>query len=216
MFLFSCTKEKDSITVSWENNYYPIQIGYWISYQIKEIIIDKESAVNDTSDYQIKNIIADCIEETENYKSYRVETYIRNSEKNKWQHYKNWELKHYAVSIHTIKENMEKIVLLNPVKKKDKWNGNAYNTDDEMQYELKEIKDSLINGTTKKIAQVEHSNQSNLIEKIYEFDEFAENIGLVKSVDINVQLNIDPDKTWEEKVTKGTIVYQTFLAYGNE
>ena len=46
--------------------------------------------------------------------------------------------------------------------------------------------------------------------------EFAKGIGLINKTDINVQLNIDPDKPWEQKITKGTIYYQTFLAFGDE
>jgi len=216
LLLSACTKEDEQPIVSWENNYYPIKIGQWISYQVEEITIDKESAVNDTSRYQIKNLIADCIDSNDNYRSYRVEEYKRISSKNEWQHYRNWELKHYSRSIHTIKNNIEKICLINPVRLNDTWDGNAYNSEKKEEYKLKSIKDSLLNKETRKIAQVERRNQNNLIEKIYTIDEFAKDIGLIKKIDINVELNIDPDKSWEEKVTKGSIYYQTFLAGGDE
>ena len=216
LLLLACSKEEEQPVVSWENDYYPIKIGWWISYQVEEITIDKESAVNDTLRYQIKNVIADCIEENTNYKSYRVEEYKRTSSKNEWQHYRNWELKHYSKSIHIIKNNIEIISLINPVRLNDTWDGNAYNSEEKEEYKLKSIKDSLLNKKTRKIAQVEHDNMENLIEKIYAIDEFAKDIGLVKKVNIDVELNIDPDKSWEEKITKGTIYYQTFLAFGDE
>ena len=165
----ACNKEERSSVVSWQNDYYPVKINSWISYQIEDIAIDKESAVNDTVKYQIKDVIASCIEENEHYKSYRIETYKRMHDKSNWEHWKNWELKVYPRAIHTIKDNVEKVVLLNPVRLKDKWDGNAYNTEEEKQYELDALKDSIWNGDLKKIARVKHADVYDLIEKITSF-----------------------------------------------
>ena len=210
--LWSCQKDEETTGIAdVENAYFPIQIGHWISYQIQEINIDQESAVNDTVSYQIKEKIESLVEKTEQYKTYRLERYFRHNETEDWDILNVWQLRQYTTRIHKIEENIEYIRLVTPVKINRNWDGNTYNNLEAQVYQISYMTDSIVKNQNQKIAVVTQDNRESLIDKHLSQEQYVTAIGLVKKVNIDVELNIDPNLPWEQKITKGTIYYQDFI-----
>jgi len=209
---WSCQKEIDNPEpLVLENEYFPIIIGNWISYQIEEINIDKESAVNDTVKYQIKEVIESLIENLDDYKTYRLERYYRKNETQEWEILNVWQIRQYPRHIHKIEENIEYVRLTTPIKLNEKWDGNAFNENETQNYKLSNISDTLINNSQNRFISVIQQNESSLIDKLFSEEKYLKDIGLIQKTDINVELNIDPNLPWNEKVIKGTIFYQNYI-----
>jgi len=209
---WSCDKEiTESEPIDYSNEFFPIVIGNSITYQIQEITIDKESAVNDTLNYQIKEKIESLIENLDKYKSYRLERYYRKDTLSDWVILNIWQIRQYQRRIHKIEDNIEYLRLLSPVSIYDNWNPNTYNNLDTEDCNIYSIKDTLIDYKNIETAYVTYINQSSLIDKKFSEECYAKTIGLIKKTIIDVELNIDPSEEWENKITKGTIFYQNMI-----
>lgn len=210
--LGSCQKEIDSPEpVGFDNEYFPITIGNWVSYQIQEINIDVVSGVNDTISYQIKEVVESMVENLDEYKSFRLERYFRYNDSEEWTILNIWQIRQYARRIHKIEDNIEYIRLITPVIEHDEWNGNTYNHLDDEECFVKSINDTLINNQNESVAYIVHQDLSSLIDKKFSEEQYAKDIGLIQKTIIDIELNIDPNLPWEQKVTKGTIYYQNYL-----
>jgi len=209
---WSCQKDKVNISeYNFKNIYFPIHIGSWISYQIESINIDTQIDVNDTVSYQIKELIESELQNFTNFNTYRVERYYRKDSTEEWEILNVWELREYDKRIHKIEENVEYIRLLTPVKLHQNWDGNLYNYQEQENCELRKIEFTNIGQKMSETAFVTHYDFSSLIDKHFSEEQYAKNIGLVNKTIIDVDLNIDPNTPWENKITKGEIYYQTYL-----
>ncbi len=204
------TKEQESYL---ENPYFPLIVGNWIAYQIEDINIDEKSEVNDTLSYQIKELIESVIEKNDEYTDYRLERYRRTDASEDWKILNVWQIRKYPRRTHKTEENIEYIRLISPVEVGKTWNGNAFNIYDDKDYEIESIQESNVLGETHNILVVSHGKSESLIDKVFEEEKYAENLGLISKIDINILLNIAPGKPWEEKVSKGTIFRQTIIDY---
>jgi hypothetical protein len=210
--LASCQKDTNSTDLpSFDNSFYPLTVGSWISYKVVDIRIDSEINLNDTSEYQLKELIESVEEQNNDYINYRLERYIRTNEKDDWQIRDVWLIRQYARRIHKIEENIEYYKLINPVKLDEKWDGNAFNTSDEQIYEISALTDTLFHNISLKKSTVLQIDQSSLIDKTLAQEDYIENIGLAYKIDIDVELNIDPNAEWQDKITKGTLYFQSYL-----
>ena len=209
-----CQKDIDNPDPIIANNkFFPLHIGSEISYQIEEIIIDVASAVNDTVSYQIKEKIESLIEKTKEYKSYRLERYFRNNSQEDWTLLNVWQLRQFPRRVQKIEENIEYIRLLTPVELNVSWDSNLYNHKDAIECELTKIESQNVGSKNLNIAFVTYADESSLIDKKFHEEQYAEGIGLVNITEIDIELNIDPNLPWEEKITKGTIYYQRQIEY---
>jgi len=212
IILESCKKEiQQSEAPFLDNKYFPINIGSSISYQIMEVNIDELSSVNDTILYQIMEKIDTIIENTKSYKTYRLERYFRTDSTKNWNILNVWQIRKYANRIHKIEDNIEYIRLLTPVRSNQEWDGNSYNNYDSQEYKTLSTKNIVINYKNHNCITVIHQDKISLIDKIFSEEQYSENIGLTKKTLIDVELNIDPNLPWEEKITKGTIYYQNYI-----
>ena len=213
VLLWSCEKEiENTEPISSENEYFPIVVGNAITYQIQEITIDVQSGVNDTLNYQIKERIDALVETTNEFNSYRLERLYRADTSQEWTILNIWQIRQYQRRIHKIEENYEYVRLLTPTQLYDSWDGNRFNVKEENICTVEKIQDSLINNTSYNIAYITHLNQSSLIDKRFSEEQYAKGIGLISKSIIDVELNIDPNLPWEEKITKGTLFYQNIIA----
>lgn len=209
LFISSCNKEIEEVQPkSATNKFFPLKVGDSITYQIKEIIIDKESAVNDTLNYKIKEILESQIENTEILKSYRLERYYQDRIGNDWVLLNVWQIRQYQRRIHKVEDNIEYIRLLTPTIESDAWDVNVYNAEENLHCEISKIENNMAGNMT---AYVVYQDKSSLIDKKFSEEQYSEKIGLVSKTKIDVELNIDPSLPWEKKIIKGTIYYQNII-----
>jgi hypothetical protein len=217
--LFACKKDQSNTPVEKtikENKFFPLKVGSWLTYEIEQITIDNEVDVNDTVHYQIKEFIESISDLDEDSKSYRLERYFRHNDSEEWIIKDVWQIKQFYTRIHKIEENIEFLKMISPLEEGDTWNGNAYNSLGHKEYEVESIRDTIINTNFLEKATIVQIDQSSLIDKIYSAEEYIEGIGLVNKVDIDVELNIDPNQIWEDKVSKGQIYRQSLIEFSEQ
>ncbi len=213
LFIFwSCKKDEPEIKeYNFDNIYFPLHIGSWITYQIESINIDTKINVNDTTTYQIKELIESELHNSNDFNTYRLERYYRPDSTQEWEILNVWEIRQYDRRINKIEENIEYLRLLSPTQINQQWDGNLYNSKDEEDCKLSKIETLRISDLDIETAFVTHYDFSSLIDKHFSEEQYAKNIGLVSKTIIDVDLNIDPNTPWEERITKGELYYQTYI-----
>ncbi len=214
MVIFACEKEQSNQAVTQaiqDNKFLPLAVGSWISYQVQDIVIDADVDVNDTTNYQIKELIESVSEQEDNYINYRLERYYRPRASEDWTLKDVWQIRQYQTGIRKVEENIEYLKIVTPLEEGDRWNGNAYNHLGENEYRVTLINDTLTTEGELKKATIVQADHYSLIDKRYAAETYLEGVGLIEKTDIDVELNIDPNQAWENKVVKGQIYRQVLI-----
>ncbi len=74
ILLFGCKKSNNE-TVKYYYNYFPLDVGAWIEYDVVDIIHSQSGS--DTAEYQLKEIAAEEFLDNEGRLTYRIERYWR-------------------------------------------------------------------------------------------------------------------------------------------
>ena len=122
------------------SNFYPLDSGYWIEYQVDSIVhlnIDDQYLV-DTSIESYHFLIREEVDSTfidgEGKQAWAISRYKRNSDSLPWEFASLWTAKLSASSLERVEDNLRFIRMVFPLKENRKWNGNAYNTMEEEDY----------------------------------------------------------------------------------
>ncbi len=188
MFLFvfafalqSCKKDNELKTIDLGVNYYPLNIGTSIIYDIDSIVYDK--FLDDTLyfSFQLKETIVSEFEDNAGDVTYRLERYKRATESDVWQVSDVWVVNKLESRIERVEDNKRIIPIIFPVREGESWNGNALNNDSEMEFIYKDVdKPFEVNNarfdSTLKVIQRE---SVNLVEDTTVKEFYAKNLGLV-------------------------------------
>ncbi len=115
-------------------NYYPVEIGYWIEYQVDSIIHLSNDDINlvDTSivlyNFLIREQIDSSMIDGEGDTAYIVSRYKRFSDTLPWELTAVWTSKLTKNALERVEDNRRYIRLTFPFKTDYIWNGNAYNS----------------------------------------------------------------------------------------
>lgn len=202
--------------------YFPLDTGRWQMYNVTEIVIDKKVDRYDTLDYQLKVIMHSEYTDTEGKTAMRMERYWRTADSLAWEIKDVWSARLADKEASMYEENIRYVKIRLPVELYKSWDGNIYNTLDESKYMITAIDvpasvDSLQLDSTMTIL---HIDDESLIHKEYAYEQYARDVGLVYKEDINLESQpgdggiIDPDIPVEERITRGTLYYQTLIKYG--
>lgn len=122
------------------SNFYPLDSGYWIEYQVDSIVhlnIDDQYLV-DTSIESYHFLIREEVDSTfidgEGKQVWAISRYKRNSDSLPWEFASLWSAKLSSSSLERVEDNLRFIRMVFPLKENRKWNGNAYNTMEEEDY----------------------------------------------------------------------------------
>ncbi|MCK4661438.1 MAG: hypothetical protein KAT68_01125 [Bacteroidales bacterium] len=219
---FSCNKDETPTTeTNIDYGYFPYQTGDWITYDVVEINIDRDSEVFDTIYYQVKELIESTFIDDAGDETFRIEIYKRTDSTYNWDISDVWYANLYTNAAHKIEENIRYVKIIFPAKLELKWNGNAYNTLDTLnryQYEITKIDEHEIINEFEfdSVLTVTQKYDSSLVQKILYAEKYAKNTGLIykEEVDINSQI-IDINVPIEERISKGTIKRMKISGYGN-
>lgn len=204
---FSSCKEKQGKAEDFSYDYFPIEIGHYVTYDVHEIIYDLNSS---DETYQIKELIESEITDNLGRPSLRIERYKRATDADDWVIKDVWYSTRTPSNAEKIEENVRYVKMSFPVRTYQEWDGNLYNINSEWLYYYDSIGDSrTINGLefdeTVKVFQRENFN---LIEEEEAYEIFAKDVGLVykKLVDLDFQDNTQT----------GRIFHQIITGYGKE
>jgi hypothetical protein len=185
--LYGCKKDKAVTKIDFGYNYFPLDTGSWIIYDVDSIVYNTNTGNTDTYFYQIKESVTSSFTDLEGNTAYRIYRYKRNdTTQNNWTIKDVWSARTTASQALKNEENIHYIKLIFPVKENSNWNGHGYNDLYEAEYSLESVDiTKVINGVSiDSVAHVVQLLEDNFIEYKLKEESYARNIGLVKKVDI--------------------------------
>lgn len=219
---YACKKEKEKSSVDLGYSYFPNEIGRYVIYQVDSTSYnDFFTPVKiETVHFQIKEIIESHFTDNEGRESERIERYMRNNDSLPWVLRDVWYQTRTAVSAEKVEENVRFVKLTFPVEINHKWNGNAFNSIGKYEYEYKSVDaQKTVNGHTfDSTLIVNQILDSNLIEKKYQVEMYAKNIGMIYKRFVDVQdksISIEP-KPLSERIDQGSDYTYRIIAFGKQ
>jgi len=227
-----CKKEKGDVPAM-GYNYFPINAGSYIVYEVDSFYHDDFNKKVDTCKFQLKEKIESIYPDNQNRPTARIERYIKKY--NPTVTYSNmaWKLKNVWIQNITSKtaekteENIRYVKLVFPVSENTNWNGNAQNTLEKWNYQYSFINlprtiGGLFFDSVLQVTQLD-DKFTNLVEHKYYIEKYATGVGLVfkQVIDIKSQPGSSPPSNFfqipiMQRVTSGFQYKMTVKSYGKE
>lgn len=214
-------KKKDTNIPDVGYGYFPTTQKQYIIYQVDSAYYDTFNTEIDSFSYQVKEVIESEILDNAGRKTLRLERYYRKNANSAWQIKDVWVANKTNKNVEKTEENLKFIKLVFPVKEGTKWNGNIYNTLGAQEYKYKDLNKRMsMSGydfdSTVTVLQIA---DSSLIEKKFQYEIFAKNIGMIykKFVDVKDQsYEIDFSLTFNQRIDIGVDYSYKIIEYGIE
>ena len=129
VFLFafiSCKTSVEELKSPTLNDYFPLQTGKYITYQLDSLVYTNFGTRDTTISYQVKYVTDSMIFADANQKTYRILRYIRKSSNQSWSPDAAYLAMNTGSSIQFTENNLKFIKLQMPVSNDFSWKGNAY------------------------------------------------------------------------------------------
>ena len=193
-----CKRETDAFTVVPATDYYPIQVGKYIIYQLDSTVFTNFETTKEIHSYQVKDIVDAEITDNTERPAFRVRRMIRDSAGlNPWTDLATFMVTPLPSSIEYVENNLRFIKLKSPVRENYFWQGNSYiNAVGDLDY-LKSWEYNytnvgqpflIDNKTVENTATVLQSDEitgdpelspNNVASKNYSIEVYGKNIGLI-------------------------------------
>ncbi len=216
----SCKKDASISPISVNNkNYFPLEKErYWV-YKVDSFYYNDFTSSIDTFSFELKEYIESEIKDDKGNTSFKVERYYRNNNTENWQLKRVWQASFLQNSALKTEENIRYVKLMFPIKQNLKWNGNAYNTSGNQNFEYTDIHKKTSLGTLDfdSVCTVLQMADTSLISIEYHSEQYAANVGLIKKRKMSLQdtrSTIQTSIPIVERANKGTDVIYTIISYG--
>ncbi len=213
--LLICTlscKHEIVTPIDLSHNYYPTNIGHWVTYDVDSTYYNDFTGTVITYHYKIKELIASTYLDLQNRPTQRIERY-KCTDSTAWNLAEVWASNLTTTTAERVEENIRFIKLSFPPVEGKTWNGNAYNTLGELDYVYNNINEPYtINGSTfdSTVTVIQECDTNNLVYYKYMTEMYAKNIGLIfKQVDTLQKLTLPYD------YTRGVNCIYRINSYGN-
>jgi hypothetical protein len=181
---FSCKKE-DVPPANFYYDYFPERVGTWVESDVIYIQVDEISNYYDTTEYQLREIIESTFIDNQGRPSLRIERYWRTADSLPWVIKDIWYATRTTTQAEKIEEDVRYLKMVFKVDNEKRWNGNIYNTLEEMECEYDQIHEPLLIGNLNfdSTVTVTQRFNYNFIEEDEAYEIYAMDVGLVKKLD---------------------------------
>lgn len=169
-------------------SYFPTDINSWTEYEVREIV-HNSSVGSDTTHYYLKEVIAEEFIDNQGRVTFRIERFKKDSLSDTYTISDVWYSNLTNTTAEKVEENVRFVKLVFPIKDSKSWDGNAYNTEIEWDYEYDSVHversyNNLFFDSTIKVQQIDNVNP---IQNQVAFEVYANHIGLVRKSYINIE-----------------------------
>lgn len=223
-FAVSCKKEEGSTLSSNKiapEKFYPLKVGSYFSYNVDSIYYDDFTGTSDTFYMQIKEVLADTFRDGSDQLNYRLERFYKydpgttsiDFSSISWTLQDVWFVTVSDFGIQRVEENIRKVSLINPVVEDLEWNGNAYNSLSEWEYEYSKVDTAYQSYDS--CVYITQLDEENKIDKRYYEQVYARGIGLVRYyyIDVESQDLSNPAVNIVDRIEKGVQYTQELFDY---
>ena len=214
ILLSSC--EKDStIKENLFYEYYPVEVGHWIMYDVDAVVYDDFTGSVDTFYYQVKEVFESSFTDDAGNETIRLERFVRDDPDDNWQIKSVWTARRLPSRVEKVEENIRYIKLVFPPKVNKTWDGNAYNTKPEQTYKITQTHEPhAVNGLQlDSVVTVVQADFETLISKEYKVEKFALNIGMVYKEYVDLKKEIDGTVISGVDLKYSVVDYNDFLTH---
>ena len=178
LIIVGCKKENSGPNFHYD--YYPVSEGRFVTYSVREIIIDDQLLQDDTLNYFIKTVIGDTITDNEGRIARRFERYFRDSVNHPWVLQDIWTTIIADGRAELVEENQRTIKLVFSPSKFKEWNCNAYSTLDALDCYYRDIhKPASINSFSfDSTVTVEQEDFISAVDYRRKYEQYAKGVGM--------------------------------------
>jgi hypothetical protein len=201
--LTACTKENELFKTASPGDYFPLQTGKYITYNLDSTVFISFGTRDTVIKYQVKDSVETKITDNLGRPAYRIVRYIRKNASQAWSPSNTFMATATGTTIEFIENNLRFVKLISPVKEDVTWNGNTYLTIDPYpsyafssdfmggwEYTYKNVNSRITVGTfnldsTITVTEIDYTFANPQIagtqyaEKTYSIEKYAKRIGLV-------------------------------------
>ena len=206
--------KKDNPAPDFHYDYFPLNEGRFVTYSVREVVVDADLNLNDTNEYYLKAVIGDTITDNEGRVARRYERYVRQNLSDPWVLQDIWTAIIDGGRAELVEENQRTIKMVFSPDKFKEWNANAYNMLSGLDCYYRDIHlPGGINGFSfDSTVTVEQEDFFSLIDYRRKYEQYAKGVGLYYKHYKNYKIaNFDT-----LNVTKGNEVIMQLIDYGVE
>ena len=208
-----CTKNP---VPKFHHEYFGLEEGRYIIYDVTEIQHDKDIDQHDTLRYQLKTYWADTFVDNEGRIAREFKRYVRATSSDPWVLQDSWTGIIHGTHAELVEENQRRLKMVFAPTMAKSWNLNAYNTDPERLCSYRAIHgDTTIDNTYfDSTLVVEQDGYNSMIDSVRRFDMYAKHFGLIYKFERDLHYQID--NAGLKYLDVGTECYYRFVATGIE
>lgn len=226
----SVTEDLDEVVQG--EDYFPLELGKFVSYQVDSTIYDVDGnntiTINTTS--FVREEVSDTLRDSEGDLIYRIERSEKANIEDPWVIQDIWVAKRTEFQAERVEENLRFIKMIFPLAEEATWDGNLFidertiipiagesievfkNWNSEIV--LLAQPDNIGGIVFDEVTTISHADSENLIELRSVTEKYAKGVGLVdREIRILDTQEIDQTKPWELKAEKGYILKQTIFEH---
>lgn len=193
--------------------YFGLEQGRYVIYDVVEIDHDEAIGVHDTIRYQLKTVWGQEYIDNQGRTAREFHRYTRDTVGASWVYSDLWTGVYDGIRAEMMEENQRTIKLVFAPTLSKQWNANAYNTGEELDCYYRDIhQDTIINGYSFDSTLVVEIDQFNShIDTVRKYEMYAKNVGLIYKhfIDNHYQF-AGPE------VITGKEIYYTYSSHGFE
>lgn len=211
--LFSCDKFFNTPSPLQHRDYFPLNSGRYMEYEVMEITHDELSSIqSDTSRYLLRCEIQDSFMDNSGRLAWEYVRFKRDNANQSWSQSDLWTVNLTDNKAQTVEENQRMVKLVFPIGPLTLWDANQFNTDPKLTCRYDKIHEPLsLNGFSfDSTLRVEQENSRNLLIFRRKYEIYANKVGLIKKYykDLNIS-NFDT-----LNIRSGKEIYMTLIGYG--
>jgi hypothetical protein len=219
LWLPSCnTNEANLDLLPQGREYFPLEIGHYVSYNIKETNYFLNEPRKTESSYQLKEVVKEQYKDLANNTTYRIERYRRANGRDNWVLWNVWTARiDYQAGI-KVEENIPIIKLIFPLESGRRWNANTLNTSEPEEFEMRDFdkKFTFSGKLYEKTLTVVQKNDSSLVSKDKRIEVYAPNVGVIYKRNDVVQYCQFDNCRGKAEIERGQEMEMTIFDYGKE
>ena len=214
-FFVGC--EENPIVVEDESVYFPLSAGTYQIYQIDQTVYSELDPIAITR-YQVKIETVDSFQTIDGEYQFVLYRSTRTTESDPWVYLDTWSAKRSAVRAIVQEGNTSFVKLAFPLRENREWDGNAFNTLSEDQYEAIDVRKTFtvegLPAFPKTITVQQSDNQDFIVFQDKRSEVYAENVGLIEKKILQLYYSTLPEDIGKQKIKNGVEYTQRLIQYG--
>ena len=214
-FFVGC--DENPIVVENESVYFPLGVGTYQIYQIDQTVYSELDPIEITR-YQVKIETVDSFQTIDGEYQFVLYRSTRTTESDPWVYLDTWSAKRSVVRAIVQEGNTSFVKLAFPLRETREWDGNAFNTLGEDQYEAIDVRKTFtvegLPAFPKTITVQQSDNQDFIVFQDKRSEVYAENVGLIEKKILQLYYSTLPEDIGKQKIKNGVDYTQRLIQYG--